>query len=243
MVKIHKEQDLIFGIHPLIELLKAKKRPIYTIYTTKPEPKSWDQIEKLLPRGIQKQYVTRDVLTRMAGTTDHQGILAFVGQFPIRKKPFDPQKQSFLVMIDGVQDTRNLGALLRSAYCTGVQGIIIAKKNGAPLNASTFKASAGLAEHLEFYEAATPLIAAQELKKAGYHLYMAALGGQDALSIDYQEPLCLVIGNEATGISKPVLSLGTTVMLAQKTPDISYNASVAAGILFFLVATRNHKIK
>jgi tRNA G18 (ribose-2'-O)-methylase SpoU len=51
-----------------------------------------------------------------------------------------------------------------------------------------------------------------------------------------------VIGNEATGISKPVLALGTPVMLAQKTPDISYNASVAAGILLFLVATKNHTI-
>ncbi len=240
--KTTKPQELIFGIHPIIELLKAKKRPLIALYTTKPVPKSWDQIEKLLPKQATINYVTRDALARMAGTTDHQGVVGFAGLLPIRKKFFEPSRQKFLIMIDGVQDTRNLGAILRSAYCTGVDGVIITQKNSAPLNASALKASAGLAEHLEIYESPSASAAVIELKKAGYSIYLAALGGENALQISYQEPLCIVIGNEATGISREILNSGQKVMLPQRTPDISYNASVAAGILLFLIGTSIKKI-
>lgn len=237
-----KPQELIFGIHPIVELLKAKKRPLYIVYTTKPTPKSWDLIERLLPRTVPIQYVTRDVLHRLAGTTDHQGVVAWAAPFQIRKKFFEPVRHPFLVMVDGVQDTRNLGAIIRSAYCTGAQGIIICKKNSAPLNASAIKASAGLAEHSDIYEAASPASAVIELKKAGYKIYLAALGGENALHVAYQEPLCVVIGSEATGVSREILTSGLTVMLPQRTPHISYNASVAAGILLFLIATQTKKI-
>lgn len=235
-----KVQDLIFGIHPILELLRAKKRPLQIIYTTKPVPKSWDLILKYLPARTQIQYVTREVLTRMAGTPDHQGVLAFASAFPLRKKFFNPEQHPFLLLIDGVQDTRNLGAILRSAYCTGVTGVIICKKQGAPLNGSTFKAAAGLAEHLDVYEANSALEAAQEVVKAGYELYVAALGGYDATAVAYRRPVCIVIGNEAIGVSKEVKKLGTAIMLPQISPDISYNASVAAGILLFLAG---HSIK
>lgn len=239
---IAKSQELIFGIHPIIEVLKAKRRQLSIIYTTKPTPKSWDLIEKLLPKRTQIQYVSRDILTRMADTADHQGVIAYVGSFPFKKQFFDPAKQPFLVLIDGVQDSRNLGGILRSAYCTGVQGIIICRKNGAPLNGSTYKASAGLAEHLEIYEASSTIAAVQELKKAGYAIYMTALGGKNALEVTYKKPLCVVIGNEATGISKEIKSFGETIMLPQHSPDISYNASVAAGIVFFIIANSTKSI-
>lgn len=234
--------ELVFGIHPIIELLKAKRRSLYIIYTTKPTPKSWDQIEHLVPKNIRVQFVTRDVLHRYAGTTDHQGVVALASPFQFRKKEFNPEKQKFLIMIDGVQDTRNLGAILRSAYCTGVDGVIVSKKNSAPVNASTLKASAGLAEHLEILEMPSSLFAVKELKKWGYTLFLAALGGKNVLEVAFNEPLCVVIGNEATGISPEILNSGTRVMLPQRTADISYNASVAAGILLFLIATKNKKI-
>ncbi len=237
-----KNQELIFGIHPIVELLKAKKRKIYTIYTTKPAPKAWDMIAPLLGKETQIQYVVRDILTRIAGTTDHQGVVAWAAPFVYRRKFFEPAKSPFLLMLDGIQDPRNLGAILRSAYCTGVNGIIMSAKGAAPLNAVALKSSAGLAEHLEIYEAASSLQAMQELKKAGYSNYLATLEGEDATAMSYQEPLCLVIGNEAIGIAKNLLSFGKQVRLPQRTTDISYNASVAAGILLFLIAHANKKI-
>lgn len=234
--------ELIYGVHPIIEVLKAKRRKIISVYTTKPEPKAWGQISPLLPKHVQIQYVSREILTKMVNTTDHQSVVAWVQPFALRKKFFNPTQQKYLLMLDGVQDTRNVGAILRSAYCTGVDGIIICKKGGAPINASTLKAAAGLAEHMEIYEAPSVEAAAQLLKEAGYTMYLAALAGEDASIISYQEPLCIVIGNEATGISKGISKLGKQITLRQRTPEISYNASVAAGILLFLIGTYNKKI-
>ncbi len=241
-MKKEKSLDLVFGVHSIVELLKAKRRKLVTIYTTKPVPKSWDSIAQLLSKETQVQYVTRDVLDRLAHTTDHQSVVAWATPFSIRKKFFEPERSPFLVLLDSIQDPRNLGAILRSAYCTGVDGILISGKNSAPLNATALKASAGLAEYLEIYQAPTALAAVQELKKAGYPLYLATLQGEDATGFPYSLPLCLVIGNEATGIAKNLLSFGQQIRLPQRTTDISYNASVAAGILLFLIAHQAKKI-
>ena len=89
--------------------------------------------------------MTRDVLNRLAQTTDHQSVVAWANPFNIRKKFFEPAKSPFLLLLDSIQDPRNLGAILRSAYCTGVDGVIICGKNSAPLNATALKSSAGLA--------------------------------------------------------------------------------------------------
>ena len=227
--------ELIFGVHSILELLAAKRRKIISVYTTKRQPESWEKIVRLLPKSVNIQYVDREVLHKIAGTTDHQGILAWVTPFVGRKSFFDSRKQPFLLMLDGIQDPHNLGAILRSAYCTGVDGVIITKRKSAPLTATAIKASAGLAEHQEIYFSASASHAVQELKAAGYHIYLATISGKNALEVEYQRPFCLVIGNEAVGISREILSAGTQVTLPQRSEDISYNASVAAGILLFLV--------
>jgi len=227
--------EIVYGVHPIIELLKAKRRKIVALYTTKPTPKAWNLIEPLLPKSLEIHSVDRERLTRLAQTTDHQSVVALATPFIKRKKFFDSEKSPFLLLLDTIQDPRNLGAILRSAYCTGVTGVVLCSRNSAPLQAVALKSSAGLAEHLEIYEASSSTAAVQELKQAGYQLYLATLGGKDASAVNYKGPLCLVIGNEATGISKNLLSAGIQVRLGQRTSDISYNASVAAGILLFLI--------
>lgn len=76
-MKKDKGYELVMGVHPLIELLKAKRRRLVTLYTTKPVPKAWEQIAPLLAKQTQIQYVSRDVLNRLAGTTDHQSFVAW----------------------------------------------------------------------------------------------------------------------------------------------------------------------
>ncbi len=247
MIKIEKKdkpkqklQELIFGIHPIVELLKAKRRKLFTLYTTRPTPKSWEEIVPYLTKDIQIQYVTRDVLHRLAGTTDHQGVVGWASPFVIRKKFFEPSKSPFLIMLDGIQDPRNMGAIIRSSYCTGVNGIIITKKNSVPLTPTVLKAAAGLAEHIDIYEAVTAQAAIVELKKAAYSLYFATLQGKDATTYSFAQPLCVVIGNEATGVERKLLSSGEQITLPQRNKDISYNASVAAGILLFIIG---HQLK
>lgn len=246
MVKQNKEKhgELVFGIHAILELLRAKQRSISVIYTTKPHPKAWEIIEPLLPKYTQIQYVQRDVLHRLADTTDHQGVVAWASPFIYRKKFFSAQKEKFLVLLDGIQDPRNLGAIIRSAYCTGVDGIILPQKNAAPLNATALKASAGLAEYMPIYKVPSIKAALLDLEKEQYALYVSQLTSRakNATELEYKLPICLVIGSEATGVSKELLNIGTPVVLQQRTGDISYNASVAAGILMFLIATHCNKL-
>lgn len=234
--------EMIYGVHPIIEVLKVKKRKIISIYTTKPLPQGWDRIKPHLPKQLpQIQYVQKQVIDKITGTTDHNSILAWVTPFKYSSKVFNPEKKPFLLMLDGIQDVRNLGAILRSAYCTGVDGVVLCKKGSSILTAASFKASAGLAEHLDIYIAPSATHAAQELKNAGYNLYMAVLDGKSVTDIEFKKPLCLVIGNEALGISKNIQSLGEKITIPQRTYDISYNASVAAGILLFLTGTNINK--
>ena len=240
MAHKEKQTELVFGVHAIEELLKAKRRRITVIYTTKPEPKAWKDIAALLPRGTQIQYVQREALHRLADSTDHQGVVAFAMPFEYRKKMFDPEKQRFLLMLDGIQDPRNVGAMIRSAYCTGADGVIIIEKGASPLTAVALKSSAGLAEHMQIYKAPSAIAAVQELKAAGYTLYMAMVdkNSQRADAVSYTMPLCLVIGHEGAGISSDIAKKGQAIYLPQRTPDISYNASVAAGILLFIISTK-----
>ena len=235
--------DMIYGVHPIIEVLKAKKRKIISIYTTKPLPEGWERIKAHLPqRSPMIQYVSKQVLDKMTGTADHNNIVAWVSPFKYSSKMFTPDSKPFILMLDGIQDVRNLGAILRSAYCAGVDGVILCKKGSAALTPASFKASAGLAEHLSIYVAPSAAYAAQEVKNAGYNLYMAVLNGKNAIEVEFKRPLCLIIGNEAIGISKNIQSLGEKITLPQRTADISYNASVAAGILMFLAAAKTKVI-
>ena len=236
--------ELIYGAHPIIEALKAKKRRLISIYTTKPLPKAWDRFQQYLPKSVPNiQYVSKDVLDRMSGTTEHNGILAWFTPFKFASKVFDPVKKPFILLLDSIQDVRNLGAILRSAYCTGVDGVVLCKGHSAPLTPAAFKASAGLAEHLDIYVAPSIKHAAFELKNAGYNLYMAVIDGKNVLDVEIKKPVCLVIGNEAIGITKDVVAFGQPITLPQRMPDISYNASVAAGILLFMISTKSGTLK
>lgn len=237
--ELQQTNEVIYGAHAIIEMLKAKRRKLISIYTTKPLPKAWKRIQEYLPKSVPNiQYVDRSVLDRLAGTDEHMGVVAWVTQFKYAASVFDPVKKPFVLLLDSVQDVGNFGAILRSAYCTGVDGVIIPRTNSATVNAAACKASTGLVEHLDIYLAPSTKHAVIELKKQGYNVYMAVLGGESVHKIDFSKPACIVIGNEAVGISKDVAALGTPVMLPQKVADVSYNASVAAGIMLFTVAHR-----
>jgi 23S rRNA (guanosine2251-2'-O)-methyltransferase len=230
--------EVVYGAHAITEFLRAKKRKLMSLYRLKSSTKTYERIARYLPKSIPNmQYVDAKVLERMAGTTEHGGVVLLVAPFMYAKKMFDPQKHPFILLLDAVQDVRNLGAILRSAYCTGVTGVVICRRDAAPITPTVLKMSAGLAENLQIYRAPSIKAAITELKTAGYNLYMAVLEkGTNAMDVEYQGPKCLVIGNEATGISRDVHKDGTLITLPQTRPDISYNASVAAGILLFVLS-------
>lgn len=244
MSKQTQSYEVVYGAHPLIELLKAKRRSIIALYTTKPLPKAFDRIAQYLPKNFKGiNYVGKDVLDRMVGTSEHMGVVAYVSPFKFASKVFDPAKKPFILLLDSIQDVRNVGAILRSAYCTGVSGVVLCKTKAASLTPAALKASAGLAEHLDIYCAPSLKHAVLELKKSGYHFYMAVLDGKEASTCEFKQPACLVIGNEAVGITKEIRELGQAITLPQRSADISYNASVAAGILLFLMSNKLNALK
>lgn len=233
--------EIVYGVHPIIELLKQKRRKVFELFVLNPEPKIWMEIRDLLPKyPVRIHKMNRESLAKKLGTSDHQGIGALAQPFSFRKKFFTPKEQPFLLLLDGVQDVRNFGAIVRSAYCTGVDGIIVCRKQAAPLTGTALKASAGLAERMEIYQATSLSGALQELKEAGYNLYIAALSkNANAFSLKYKKPLCLVIGSEGAGVSGATLKAGTVITLPQKSSDVSYNASVAAGILLSVISQQS----
>ena len=235
------EGEIIYGVHSIIEMLKAGRRKLISLYTTKPLPKNWDRLKRYLPKHVPNiQYVDRHKLSSIAGSAEHMGVVAFVTHFKYQKNIFESKKSPFILLLDSIQDVHNLGAILRSAYCTGVDGVVLLRKGSAPLSPAAIKASAGLSEHLNIYLAPSLKSAVIELKKCDYNLYMTVVGkGQNAMEIDYKKPLCLVIGNEATGISKDILKEGELVTLPERSgTESSFNASVAAGIFLFLISQK-----
>jgi 23S rRNA (guanosine2251-2'-O)-methyltransferase len=238
--KEDKKYDLIYGPHAIIECLKAGRRRLASIYTTKAPSKALQRIEPHLPKRVNNtQYVSRDVLDRMAGTTEHSNVIALVSPFSYASTMFSPSKYPFIVMLDGITDVRNLGAILRSAYCSGIDGVVICHKGDAPMNPAVFKTSAGLAEYISIYKASSPQAAMQAISKAGYTSYMAVPEkGQNVMDVAFKKPMCLVIGSEETGISPDILKAGNLITIPQRRPDISYNASVAAGVLMFAMTNK-----
>ncbi len=242
MTKKVKKQPIeyIYGINSITECLKAKQRKIIALYTTRPEPKAFLNLQKLLPKyPVQIQYVLRDKLQQLAHSDDHQGVVAMVQKFPYRTSIFNPKKAPFILLLDGIQDVRNLGGILRTAYCTGVQGVILCRKGGTAITSAAHKASAGFAEYLPIYQAASAQEAAQQVQNAGYQLYTTTFNGENAAEVVYKKPLCVVIGSERKGVTPSIIKNSIQVSVPQKEQTISYNASVATGITLFLVA---HKI-
>lgn len=225
----------VYGAHPVIEVLRAKKRKLHSVYTTKPHPKAWKRVNQFLGgRKINLRIVKKEVLDRMTSGADHMGVVGLVSPLIFQKNVFKPKSHPKVVLLDGVQDVGNLGAILRSAHCAGFSGVVLTRKNCAPVTPATLKASAGLAEHLDIHISSSVPAAVSGLKAAGYKIFMAVPdGGTDVREVKTDGPFCLVIGNEEKGIKKDLFGSGQLVTLPQVNPDVSYNASVAAGILMF----------
>jgi 23S rRNA (guanosine2251-2'-O)-methyltransferase len=148
----------------------------------------------------------------------------------------------FLVVCDGIEDPRNLGAIIRCAECAGAHGVIIPKHHSAGITAAADKASAGAAEHMLIARVANLTAALQDLKKKGLWVYGAEANGNGQLwKTDMKGPICLVIGSEGQGISRLVRENCDFIMNIPMAGKVnSLNASAAAAILLYeIVRQRN----
>jgi 23S rRNA (guanosine2251-2'-O)-methyltransferase len=234
----NNQMDLVYGIHPIIEILRAKKRKVYDLFLDKSRQKNVSEIIKQLPGYTKISYCDKKKLDLLCGSSDHQSVAAYVSPFVYQKNFFKPVQFPILLFCDSIQDTKNLGALLRSAYCTNILGVVITEDASVDITASTFKSSAGLAEHIFIYKSKNMKSALEEAKKNGYEIYLAAANGEPLEKVEMTLPCVIVIGNEHIGINPQLYSFGTVISLRQKESCISYNASVAGGILLYTISTK-----
>lgn len=140
-----------------------------------------------------------------------------------------------LLILDSIQDTHNVGAILRTAECSGVDGIIITKNNSAPINETVVKTSAGASEHVKIAQVNNLAQAIDELKQNGFWIVGSYLeGAKDYTKVDYKIPIALIVGNEEKGIRKLTADkCDHLVRIPMKGKIQSLNVSVATGILLF----------
>jgi 23S rRNA (guanosine2251-2'-O)-methyltransferase len=142
-----------------------------------------------------------------------------------------------LLLLDSIQDTHNLGAILRSAECAGADGVIVTKHNSAPINETVVKTSAGATEHLKICPVDNLVNAIKELKQNGFWIFGSSLeNAKDYNMIDYKLPAAIILGNEEKGIRKLVAENCDFLIKIPMLGEIqSLNVSVSAGILLFEV--------
>ena len=235
------ENNLLVGRNPIREALKAG-RDMEKLLVARGEliGSAREIVGMARDAKIVVQEVARERLDAMA--PNHQGLIAVASAYSYKTVEDmlalakERGEAPFLVILDGVTDPHNLGAIIRSAECVGAHGVIIPERRAVGLTPSAVKASAGAVEHIPVAKEVNLTRTIERLKKEGIWVYGAAMKGEDFRKVDFSGPAALVIGSEGEGISRLVMeSCDRLVSLPIKGQLDSLNASVAAGVLLYAI--------
>jgi 23S rRNA (guanosine2251-2'-O)-methyltransferase len=235
--------EIIYGIHPVFEAMQAKRRTFHELFIVK--DKANQRIESIVglaqSAGIQISYLARQKLQSLTGIDTHQGVAAKVSPYPaldlsdlISGKKFSVES-NFFMLIDNIVDPHNLGALLRTALCATLSGVIIPKDRSAEPSPTVSKSSAGALEHIRLATVVNMVNAINELKKK--HIWIIGLdkdGEQSIYENDFTGNIALVVGGEENGI-RPLVKKNCDFLsfIPQHGPVSSLNASVAGAIAMY----------
>ena len=245
-LKQNQKDDVIVGRNPVSEAIRSS-RTIDRILVTKGGKTG--AIVGILAKAKEKQIPIKEVdskkLDFLAGNENHQGIIAMaaVKEYSSVEDIFalaeDRQEKPFIVVLDEIEDPHNLGAIIRTAECTGVHGIIIPKRRSATLSFAVGKASAGAVEYVPVARVTNIANTIDELKERGLWVFGADMNGTDYTECDFDGAVALVIGNEGKGIGRLVREkCDQIVSLPMKGKINSLNASVATGVLMYAVSSK-----
>ncbi len=244
-----KKETLLFGIYPVIEALKAKQT-IDKAYVQKglQSPKIDAIVADLEALNTTISYVPLEKMEKLC-RSNHQGIILisspieFVALETMVEAVLEIEKTPLFLILDQISDVRNFGAILRTAECTGVDGVIIQKKGGAPVSGDTVKTSAGAIFNI-------PICKVDHIKDAIYYLQGSGITTiaatektQDTIyNLELNEPMAIVMGSEGLGVSKSVLSIvDKKASLPLLGVINSLNVSVACGALLYEVVRQRSK--
>lgn len=193
-------------------------------------------------KGVVIQEVSRQKLDEISQTKNHQGVIAIVSAHnyvevdDILAVAKERQEDPFLLLLDGITDPHNLGAILRTAECAGMHGVVIPKRRSVGLNATVGKTSAGALEYMPVARVTNIVKTMEYLKKQGLWIACADMKGLDHFDTNMKGALALVIGSEGDGVSRLVKeNCDFTVSIPMYGKISSLNASVAAGLLMYEV--------
>lgn len=234
--------SIITGRNPVQEALKSG-REINKIMLSRDAEGSAKKIAAIArERKIVVQYVEKKALDRVADGGAHQGVVAYVSEFEyceiedILKAASDKGEDPFIIVLDGIEDPHNLGAIMRSVDASGAHGLIIPKRRSATVTTTAEKASAGAAEYVKVARVTNLAAALEILKKSGVWTAAVDMDGATFFETDLKGAIALVIGNEGKGISRLIKErCDFKVSIPMKGGVSSLNASNAAAVLMYEV--------
>ena len=191
-------------------------------------------------KGIELRRVDDKQLSKYADGVVHQGVVALAAPVKFADlgevlQNWSSDKAPLLILLDGIEDPHNMGAIIRTAECCGATAVLIPKRHTAPINATVAKTSAGALESIPLVQVGNVAQTIEELKKQGFWVLGAHMEGQQTLyQADLTSPLVLVIGNEGKGLSRLTKERCDFLVTIPMYGRInSLNASVAAAILMY----------
>jgi len=231
---------MICGVHAVYEALSAWRSPIERIHVSRDAriPRLKELLEMARERGVPVRRENRDVLDRLAPGATHQGVVAVVADVtyaPLEKLTGDGVP--CIIVLDGVEDPHNLGAVIRSAEASGASGVVVPDRHSAPLSATVAKASAGAVAHLPVARVGNLAAALNDFKKQGMWVVgVDEEGDRLWTEFDYTTAVVLVLGGEHRGLRRLVREhCDVVVRLPMLGKVTSLNVSVAAGVVLYEV--------
>ncbi|MFH1652668.1 MAG: 23S rRNA (guanosine(2251)-2'-O)-methyltransferase RlmB [Pseudomonadota bacterium] len=244
--------EIVSGVNCVLEILKAKKRKVFEIYVAKGKKDiTLQRIEELSrASGLSVKLLDRDGIFNLSRVEKNQGVAAKVSSFEyssledILQKSTKNERGSTLLMLDGITDPQNLGALIRTAHLTGMDGIILPANNSAPIGPAAQRASAGATEYIDIVQVTNLNRAIEMLKKENFWVVGADSEGENLYSYDFgSRNHLLVLGSEGKGLRRLVRENCDHILSIPMRGCIgSFNVSVA-GAIFMSEITRQKLAK
>jgi 23S rRNA (guanosine2251-2'-O)-methyltransferase len=228
--------SLIAGIHPVREALRAG-RPIDRVLIVKGAggPRLQELIDLCRERGIPVRFEPRGQLDRAANGAPHQGVIAYGSAEQYASLEDTAASGGLHVVLDGIEDPHNLGAIIRTAHAAGAAAVVIPERRAAGLTETVARAAAGALAHLPVVRVNNLNRALEALKKAGYWIYgLDERGTQTYDQVQFLDRAAIVVGAEGRGLHEQVAKhCDFLVRIPMAGKVASLNASVAAGVMLF----------
>jgi 23S rRNA (guanosine2251-2'-O)-methyltransferase len=231
---------VIAGIHPIREaLLAGQSFERVLVAKGAGGPKVQEIVDLCRKSKIPVKYEERSELDHISGTTPHQGVVA-LGGTTTYAGPDAAEGKELVVILDGVEDPHNLGAIIRTAHAAGAGAVVIPERRAAGLTETVAKVAAGALAHLPVIRVVNVSHSIEDFKKRGYWIYGLDERGEHVYNeIEYSRPTAIVLGGEGHGLHEHVRKRCDFLVRIPMAGAIgSLNVSVAAGIVLF--ETRRH---